>query len=83
MVKQSFIQFIERILTVETKDVNLKPLFIAVDKVFESLLKLNVLSDKASPSYELTDSVITYLVSIAVVPNLSYQIQFRASLMLA
>ena len=83
MVKQAFLQFVERILTVETKDANLKPLFMAVDKIFESLLKTNALSDRASLAYELTDAVVNHLVSIALIPNLNTQVAFRASLMLA
>jgi hypothetical protein len=43
MVVQSLLNFIERILTLDTKDSNVKPLFKIIDKVFEQFVSLKLL----------------------------------------
>jgi hypothetical protein len=53
LVQQSFIAFLERVLTLTTKDANLKPLFKAVDTIFTRLGHQKLLEDRAHNSYQL------------------------------
>jgi hypothetical protein len=53
LVQQSFIAFLERALTLDTRDANLKPLFKAVDTIFQRLARQKLLEDRANNSYQL------------------------------
>ena len=53
LVQQSFIAFLERALTLDTRDTNLKPLFKAIDTIFTRLARQKLLQDRANNSYQL------------------------------
>lgn len=81
LVRQSFIDFIERIITLDCKEPCLKPWCKLVDKTFEQLMKAELLSDQGTHAHALTEAVIDHLLQIYLLPGLSTNLQHRSAYM--
>lgn len=70
-------------LTADTKESNLKPLFKSVDSILQKIVKQDLLSIKNGHSFQLIEAMLDYLSGTYLIPNLASAIKIRAALMLS
>jgi hypothetical protein len=69
MVVSSFCNFVERIVTLDSKEYTFRLMLKVLDTIFEQLAKLNTLNDHNSCCFYLFEKVIEHLISIYQIPN--------------
>lgn len=83
LVQKSFTEFLYRMITADTKDSNLKPLFKSVDSILYKIVQQKLLSIKNGHSFQLVEAMLDFLSGIYLIPNVNTTVKIRTALMMS
>ena len=81
MVQQTFLDYLERIITSDVKDQQLKPVYAIFEKMYQKFYKLKQLTPQTN-SFKLVEKFIEFLSTTFILVGVPSAVQQKAGLML-
>ena len=82
LVEETFLEFLERILTLDCKELLLKPIFNVLDRIYDKMAKQKLLVNHKQNCHILLTKVVNFLSTMFLLPNINSILQARSGFML-